>query len=192
MEYFTLEPKPTPAKEEQLLEESEPEVMPVLPFLSNNNALCLFDQETHEGPKVQEEEMRACFVDQKRKVVSPGESVISSKKSWLSKEWQLNENENGQKFFVNIRTGQVVRDVPKKEEEFTIVERRKFMPFGTSPILKLAPRGELILDLGNQQKLIDEVEKRLTGLKEMNAIYKWNSFEEMEVEKDKLGQVLML
>jgi hypothetical protein len=174
----------SPSVEEEV-EQYEPETYHENePYEPEYCALELFDD-------VEDESVENCSVeinlDQKRKQTSPIVAAVSSKKTRMTGEWQQNENELGQEFYVNQRTGQVVANVPMVAEEFLIRERRQFMPFGTSPIMQLAPSCELKMDEDVQQILNRAVEDNFNYSGDVAASLKWQSLDELAKERDKLG-----
>lgn len=171
-------PEPSSPSVEEEVEQYEPESVPYQPEYC---ALDIFDDETEDICSV------GSNLDQKRKKTTPQSAVVRCKKSRMTGEWQLNENELGQEFYVNQRTGQVAAKVPIIAEECLMRERRKFMPFGTSPIMQLAPSCELKMDANVQQKLNQAVEENLVHSGDASAASKWQSLEEFVNERDKLG-----
>jgi hypothetical protein len=164
---------PSPPVEEEV-EQYEPEEIPY------NNALHLFD----DVEEVQEENYSQ---DQKRKKTTPLVAEVSCKRLRMIGEWQLNQNELGQEFFVNQRTGQVAASVPIMAEKFLMRERHTFMPFGTSPIMQLAPSCELKINVDVQQKLNQAVEDNFNHTGDASAASKWESLNEFAAERHRLG-----
>jgi hypothetical protein len=176
---------PLPQEEPVVYKDAPEEFEEASPDIGKNNALLLFDV-------VNEETMESTTSnpDLKRKVADLENEEIT-KRLKLGEEWQLHENDKGEQFFINLQTGQILRDVPSEEAGFTIAERRHFMPFGTSPIMKLAPDQKLELDSDKQKVLHQNVEKRKVA-PDASAITKWNCLEEMILEKENLGKLSFL
>jgi hypothetical protein len=175
----------SPSVEEEVEQYESETFLENEPYEPEYNALDLFDDDEDESSE--ENCSIEINLDQKRKKTSPLLAAVSCKKTRMTGEWQRNENELGQEFYVNQRTGQVVANVPTVAEEFLICERRQFMPFGTSPIMQLAPSCELKLDEDVQQNLNRAVEENFNHSGDVAASLKWQSLDELASERDKLG-----
>lgn len=184
VELISLEPPSPPVEVVEFEQEVQETYSASSPYLSEYNALNLFADAEHESEENCPVEIN---LDQKRKKASPLAAAVGSKKLRMSGEWQLNENELGQEFFVNQRTGQVAANVPIMTDGFLMSERRKYMPYGTSPIMQLAPSCELKMNVDVQQKLNLAVEENLNYAEEVGLAVKWQTLEELTSERDKLG-----